>query len=97
MTSRERVRLTLNHQKPDKVPLDLGGTQVTGIQALLYNKLREALGVGKGGLVKVYEPFQMLAMVEEDLQEAMGVDVIGLSPPSDMFWVMPNVILGFSP
>ncbi len=85
MTSRERVRLTLNHQKPDRVPLDLGGTQVTGIQALLYKKLREALGVRTGGLVRVYEPFQMLAEVEEEIRRTLAIDIVGISFPQTMF------------
>lgn len=33
MNSRERVVRTLNHQEPDRVPLDLGGSAVTGMHA----------------------------------------------------------------
>lgn len=33
MNSRERVLLALNHKEPDRVPYDMGGTVVTGIQA----------------------------------------------------------------
>jgi hypothetical protein len=32
MTPRERVRRAINHESPDRVPLDLGSTSVTGIQ-----------------------------------------------------------------
>ena len=31
LTSRERVLMALNHQQPDRVPLDLGGSAVTGM------------------------------------------------------------------
>ena len=31
MTSRERVISSLSHREPDKVPLDLGSTLITGI------------------------------------------------------------------
>ena len=31
MDSRERTLLALNHQEPDRVPFDMGGTVVTGI------------------------------------------------------------------
>ena len=31
LTSRERVQRTLNHQEPDLVPLDLGGSVLTGM------------------------------------------------------------------
>ena len=31
MTSRERVMAALEHREPDRIPLDLGGTIMTGI------------------------------------------------------------------
>ncbi len=31
MTSRERVKKAINHEVPDRVPLDLGSISVTGI------------------------------------------------------------------
>jgi uroporphyrinogen decarboxylase len=36
MNSRERILATLNHQEPDKVPYDLGGTTVTSITKNAY-------------------------------------------------------------
>ena len=61
LESRERVELTLNHEKPDQVPLDLGGSAVTGIHVSTVYKLRQALGLDPLGTpVKVHEPFQML-------------------------------------
>jgi len=44
MNSRERVKITLNHQEPDKVPLDLGGNQ-SSIHRKAYVKLLEYLGI----------------------------------------------------
>ena len=32
MNSRERVRLAINHQEPDRVPLDLSAAPTTGMQ-----------------------------------------------------------------
>ena len=32
MNSRERVTMALNHREPDRVPLDLGASAVTGMQ-----------------------------------------------------------------
>ena len=40
LTSEERVRLTLAHREPDRIPFDLGGTLVTGICVKAYEKLR---------------------------------------------------------
>ncbi len=58
---------------------DFGASPVTGIHVLLVEQLRVHFGLEKKA-VKVCEPYQMLGEVEEDLQEAMGVDVIGVSP-----------------
>ena len=84
MTSRERVRNTLNHIKPDKIPLDLGATGVTGISASSLTLLRKALNMYKGP-VKVDEPYQVLGEVEMDLIEKIGVDTIGVGLPVTMF------------
>ena len=43
MNSRERVRTALNHQEPDRVPYDLGGTVMTGIHKYAYAGLRAFL------------------------------------------------------
>jgi hypothetical protein len=40
LTSRERVRRAIHHKEPDRVPLDLGSTLVTGIQASIYTQLK---------------------------------------------------------
>ncbi|NOZ22893.1 MAG: methyltransferase, partial [Planctomycetes bacterium] len=45
MNSRERVLKALNHEEPDRVPLDLGGTFVTGIAAGALHRLRKHLGL----------------------------------------------------
>jgi len=82
--SRENLRRTLNHQQPDRLVVDFGASPVTGIHVLLVENMRDHFALEKKA-VKVIEPYQMLGEVEEDLQEAMGVDVIGISPSSDMF------------
>ena len=84
MTSRERIRKVINHRKPDRIPLDLGSTLVTGIQACIYAKLRKALGL-KGQPVKIIDPFQMLAYVEPEIMEKLGIDTAGLGLPTNLF------------
>ena len=44
MTPRERVNKALNHQVPDRVPIDLGGNQ-TGIHKNAYRSLIKHLGL----------------------------------------------------
>ena len=86
MNSRERVHLALNHREPDRVPLDLGASPVTGMHVSSVYKLRQALGLDSPGTpVKVIEPFQMLGEIKPDLIEALGVDVVSLGGPKTMF------------
>ena len=47
MTSRERVLASLNHQQPDRVPIDLSGHRSSGIAAIAYARLRDHLGLPK--------------------------------------------------
>ena len=44
MTPRQRVLAAINHQSPDRVPIDLGGNQ-TGIHNLAYRALLKHLGI----------------------------------------------------
>ena len=86
MTSRERVALALNHQEPDRVPLDLGGSPVTSMHVSSVYLLRQALELDEPGTpVKVVEPYQMLGEIEPDLIDALGVDVVPLQGPWTLF------------
>jgi hypothetical protein len=86
MNSRERVEKTLNHQQPDRVPLDLGASATTGMHASSVYLLRQALKLDPPGTpVKVIEPYQVLGEIQPDLIEALGVDVVGLPSPRNLF------------
>lgn len=84
MTSRERVRLAINHKQPDRVPIDLGSTVVTGISASTYSKLRQELGL-KHQSVKVIECYQMLGEVETEVRELLGIDTLPILRPNSRF------------
>ncbi len=45
MTGRERVMAALRHQETDRVPIDFGGTNSTGIYFTAYDRLKEFLGL----------------------------------------------------
>lgn len=86
MTSRERVQAALNHKEPDRVPLDLGSSAVTGMHVSSVYLLRQALKLDPPGTpVKVIEPYQMLGEIAPDLQERLGVDVVGLGKEKNLF------------
>jgi hypothetical protein len=100
VNSRERIDAALAHREPDHVPLDLGGSPVTGMAASSVYLLRQALGLDAPGTpVKVLEPFQMLGEIRLDLIEALGIDVVPLAKPTTMFgfrnegwkrWTLPD-------
>jgi hypothetical protein len=78
MNSRERVLASINHREPDRVPIDIGGSLVSGIMAGALTRLREHLGLPVP--VKVYDCFQMLGEVTMDLVERFDLDVLPVEP-----------------
>ena len=82
--SRQRVLAALAHREPDRVPIDFGSTGVTGIHVSCVAALRDHYGLAKSP-VKVHEPYQMLGLVEEDLQQALGIDIQGVFGRKTMF------------
>jgi uroporphyrinogen decarboxylase len=95
MTSRERVLAALNHREPDRTPIDLSGHRSSGIAAMAYRRLREYLGLPPG-LIRVYDPVQQLAIVDEDVLQRFQVDTIELGRAfahEDKWWtewVLPD-------
>jgi len=86
MNSRERVQVALSHQQTDRVPMDLGGSAVTGMHVSSVYNLRQALHLDPpDGPVKVIEPYQMLGEIKPDLMDILGVDVVALSSPRNLF------------
>lgn len=72
MNSRERVIKTLDHEIPDRVPIDLGGFQ-TGIHRIAYENLLDHLGISDE--VKILDPVQQLAQPSEEVLERFHVDI----------------------
>lgn len=71
LSPRERVLKALQHQEPDRVPIDLGGNQ-TGIHKFAYQALLEFLGI-EDELV-IMDPVQQLAKPCEAVLERLRVD-----------------------
>ena len=65
-THRERVLQAINHQQPDRVPIDLGGHRSSGMMAIAYNKLKKHLGITTGDIY-VYDVVQQLAIIEPEV------------------------------
>lgn len=84
MTSRERVRLAIAHKQADRVPIDIGGTFVTGVHVDEYLKIARHLGMDME-LPKVYEQSLMLARPDLLMLNWFDADVIQLENDSYSF------------
>lgn len=71
MTSRQRVNRALNHQIPDRVPIDLGGNQ-TGIHKNAYRSLIRHLGISDE--IRIMDAVQQLAQPCEQVLQRFHVD-----------------------
>lgn len=77
MTPRERVLATLNRQKADCIPFDIGGTDCSSVHVITYKKLRERMGFSdgpmRGGCL-----IQLVAQTDREVMDALGVDAEAL-------------------
>ena len=74
MNSRERVLMALNHEETDRVPIDLGSSRSTGINAIAYNKLKQYLGVDSKTVL--FDVKQLLAEMDFVVAKRIGSDVV---------------------
>jgi uroporphyrinogen decarboxylase len=77
MKHRERVLQALQHRQPDRPPIDLSGHRSSGISAIAYARLRRYLGLPERP-IRVYDPIQQLAVVDEDVLDLFDIDTIEL-------------------
>jgi uroporphyrinogen decarboxylase len=95
MTPRQRVLRAFEHKEPDMVPIDFSGHRSSGLAAVSYAELRAHLGLPKRP-VRVYDPIQQLAIIDEDVLQRFGVDVVemgrGFSHDDADWqeWTLPN-------
>ena len=98
MNSRERVLTSVDLHAPDRIPIDLGGCNTSGMHVSCVAALREYFGLEKR-LVRVHEPGQMLGWIDDDLKEAVGIDTECVFPPGTGYgyrneswksWRMPD-------
>jgi len=83
MNSKAVGRQALAH-RAGRVPVDFGGTSVSGIHVSVVEALRRHYGL-PAGPVRVVEFYQMLGEVTDDLRAAMGIDTVGVLPRGTMF------------
>ena len=93
MSSRERVLKAVNFEKPDRVPIDLGGMRASGINAVVYDKLKKRAGIQTP--TKIHDNMQILAEVEFEVLDHLHADIIPLDV-SDADWVGMKAEQGFA-
>ena len=79
-TPRERVMLALNHQEPDRVPIDFGSTYMTSITVPPYLALEQALGLPPAPLC-LQTPLSKIVLPREEILDRFRVDTRGIPRP----------------
>lgn len=79
ITSYDRVLMALRHQESDRVPFDLGGSILTGMNVHAYKALRKFLGLPEKD-ISLVDMTQQLARIDDDVVEYLHVDVREVSP-----------------
>jgi hypothetical protein len=83
-TSVRRVLTSLEHRQPDRIPIDMGSTYVSGLHVSCVAALRRHYGLLTGP-VKVIDPGQMLGVVDDDLKRILKIDTEGIFRPMTRF------------
>jgi uroporphyrinogen decarboxylase len=79
MTPRERLLTTLEHREPDRIPIDLASTQVTGISVLAYKNLLKFLGLPEEN-IRICDGIQQICIPSDTILHKFGVDTRGVWP-----------------
>jgi len=77
MTPRERVLATLNRQRTDCIPFDIGGTDCSSVHVITYKKLRARMGFGDGP-IRCGCLTQLVAQTDRPVMDALGTDAEAL-------------------
>jgi len=77
LNSRERIKKTLMHKEPDKIPIDNNGF-VSGMHEVAYKNLLKYLNIEDE--IIIYDPVQRLAAVNNKVKNILGVDTIYIYP-----------------
>ena len=83
MKSKERVLMALNHEQPDRVPLDLGGRQ-TILMIPAYEKLKNYLGF-TDIKTKIMSHIWQTVYVDEKILKHFSIDCRHIRPPNKAF------------
>ncbi len=73
LSHRDRVLAVINHEVPDRPPIDLGGSPASGINLYAYQRLKRHLGLP--GPIRVQTERSLLAWPDDAILELFDVDL----------------------
>jgi len=85
MKPRDRVLISLRHEEPDRIPIDLGSTHVSTLNPLCYRDLRKYLGLSERP-ARVKDVVAQLTEIDVELIKLFHVDLIDVNrhlPPTN--------------
>lgn len=77
MSKRERVIQTLEHEEPERIPIDFGGVGCTGMQARAYSELLDYLGIKEEIIIQ--DTFGWIALPSEQVLNWVDASCVDLS------------------
>ncbi len=83
MKHRERIKKAVNHEEPDRLPVDNGGV-VSGMHEVAYRNLLDHLEMEDN--ITIYDPVQRLAVVKDEVLDLLGVDTRYIFANTPSFW-----------
>lgn len=86
MRPRDRILTTLNHEEPDHVPIDVGGTDVTGIHAQAFCELLPLLGFKIPDEIPILDTVQQLAEIDEMVLRRINAHCRPIYPNPSSNW-----------
>lgn len=82
ISSRERILEAVDHKETDRVPIDLGGTDCSGIALGPYLKFCEHLGVNPAPIY-IVDISQQIVVVDDEVADKVGSD-------AKVIWHLPD-------
>jgi uroporphyrinogen decarboxylase len=74
MTGRERVLTALRRRRPDRVPIDLGGTKNSSIHIVAYERLKRYLGISVPTEPRLADRMMQIVDMDEAVLQRLDVD-----------------------
>lgn len=87
MNGRERIRAAVQHREPDRVPIDFGGSMVTSIHQIAYQKLKDYLNIGREKEIEIARGRSLVAAVDPEIQDYFDTDTRMLIAASPDGWI----------